>query len=450
MAEYDIGEGKKIKIPDNLDPETRLQLAEVVKDKYGIDINQTSALGQVGEFVKAIPRGAAGLALDVPTGIVGLFDIGNDSNLYKGLEGLQDRLREDSILAGDPRYADKFSTKLGEGIGSFGPFLGAGLVGRTLAKAPGAAKGILSPTFTAPTALAIPTGIAAQGDRLQMARDMGEDVSGLTETTAELFGGLIGITEVLPVARILGKVSSKTDLNTKERLVSALQSGAAEGGQEVAASILQDLTARGLYSEDLPVADSMFEEFTIGGIIGGAADLIVTSMVGKKSVGEKIAQEDDLRAEETKNKILNQKKSELAIEQGTLEEVQDIPLVTVPEVDTPAELAAEPEIEVVMTPQEQFAVVDISNPETPNQIDLKNTEAEAIAVREKITKDFDVKKLKSKLDNDIYNLGLVNSSTAYDIGLSISDSKASDVRIHQLINSVPKNCLLYTSDAADE
>ena len=25
---------------------------------------------------------AAGLALDVPTGIVGLFDIGNDSNLY--------------------------------------------------------------------------------------------------------------------------------------------------------------------------------------------------------------------------------------------------------------------------------------------------------------------------------------------------------------------------------
>ena len=40
MAEYNIGGGKKIKIPDNLDSETRLQLAEVVKDKYGIDINQ--------------------------------------------------------------------------------------------------------------------------------------------------------------------------------------------------------------------------------------------------------------------------------------------------------------------------------------------------------------------------------------------------------------------------
>ena len=439
MAEYDIGEGKKIKIPDNLDPETRLQLAEVVKDKYGIDINQTSALGQVGEFVKAIPRGAAGLALDVPTGIVGLFDIGNDSNLYKGLEGLQDRLREDSILAGDPRYADKFSTKLGEGIGSFGPFLGAGLVGRALAKAPGAAKGILSPTFTAPTALAIPTGIAAQGDRLQMARDMGEDVSGLTETTAELFGGLIGITEVLPVARILGKVSSKTDLNTKERLVSALQSGAAEGGQEVAASILQDLTARGLYSEDLPIADSMFEEFTIGGIIGAAADLVVTSMAGKSSARRKQLEEDNLRADENKAQLINAKKAELAMEQGTLEEIQDIPPTIVPQLIAPEELTTEPSVEVVMTPQEQFAVVDITNPEAPAQVDIKDTEIEAIKVRDKITKDFNNKKLKSKLDNDTYNLGLINSSTAYEIGQSLEDTKASNVTIQQLINSVPKD-----------
>ncbi len=60
MAQYDIGGGKKIKIPDNLDPETRLQLAEVVKDEYGIDINQTTVLGQVGEIVKEKPKGGAG------------------------------------------------------------------------------------------------------------------------------------------------------------------------------------------------------------------------------------------------------------------------------------------------------------------------------------------------------------------------------------------------------
>ena len=439
MAEYDIGGGKKIKVPDNLDPETRLQLAEVVKDKYGIDINQTSALEQAGEFVKAIPRGVASLALDVPTGIVGLFDIGNDSNLYKGLEGLQQRLREDSVLAADPRYADKFSTKLGEGIGSFGPFLGAGIVGRALSKAPGAAKGFLSPTFTAPTALAIPTGIAAQGDRLQMAREMGEDVGGLTETTAELFGGLIGITEVLPIANILGKVHKNAPLSTKEKLVSALQSGAAEGGQEVAASILQDLTARGLYSEDLPVADSMFEEFTIGGIIGAGADLVVSSMAGKKSIRNKQLEEDNLRVNENKQRLILAKKQEQAIEQGMLEEMQDMPPITVPQIIAPEEKPTEPSIEVVSTPQEKFAVVDISNPESPAQIDIKDTEIEAIKVRDKILKDFNFNILKSKLDNDVYNLGLINSKSAYEIGQSLEDSRASDVTIQQLINSVPKD-----------
>ena len=439
MAEYDIGGGKKIKIPDNLDPETRLQLAEVVKDKYGIDINQTSALEQAGEFVKAIPRGVASLALDVPTGIVGLFDIGNDSNLYKGLEGLQQRLREDSVLAADPLYADKFSTKLGEGIGSFGPFLGAGIVGRALSKAPGAAKGFLSPTFTAPTALAIPTGIAAQGDRLQMAREMGEDVGGLTETTAELFGGLIGITEVLPIANILGKVHKNAPLSTKEKLVSALQSGAAEGGQEVAASILQDLTARGLYSEDLPVADSMFEEFTIGGIIGAGADLVVSSMAGKKSIRNKQLEEDNLRVNENKQRLILAKKQEQAIEQGVLEEMQDMPPITVPQIIAPEEKPTEPSIEVISTPQEKFAVVDISNPESPAQIDIKDTEIEAIKVRDKILKDFNFNILKSKLDNDVYNLGLINSKSAYEIGQSLEDSRASDVTIQQLINSVPKD-----------
>ena len=438
MAEYNIGGGKKIQIPDNLDPETRLQLAEVVKDKYGIDINQTTVLGQVKEFAKAIPRGAAGLALDVPTGIVGLFDIGNDSNLYKGLEGLQDKLRQDSILAGDPAYADKFSTKLGEGVGSFGPFLGAGLAGRALTKAPGVAKGILSPTFTAPAALAIPTGIAAQGDRLQMARDMGEDVSGLAETTAELFGGVIGLTEVLPIANILGKVHKNAPLSVKEKLVSALQSGAAEGGQEVAASILQDLTARGLYSEELPIGESMFEEFTIGGIIGGAADLVVSSMAGKKAVGKKQREEDDLRAEEKKVQVLNAKKEELARQQGTLEVIEESQeAILPPEIPVPVTVSPEPQIEIVQTPDNKFSVLDITIPESPIVLDTKDKQTDAAIVREKLLNKYDADVIKTNLDNATYNLGLNNSSTAYEIGQNLIDNKSIKVSMPQLINSVP-------------
>ena len=441
MAIYTDPNGDRYNIPT--DPEKRKRFVEEVKATFGEDVDQTTVLGQVGEFVKAIPRGAAGLALDVPTGIVGLFDIGNDSDLYKGLEGLQDKLRQDSILAGDPAYADKFSTKLGEGAGSFGPFLGAGLAGRALAKAPGAAKGLLSPTFTAPAALAVPTGIAAQGDRLQMAREMGEDVSGFAETTAEIFGGAIGLTEILPIANILGKVHKNAPLSAKEKLVSALQSGAAEGGQEVVASVLQDLTARGFYSEELPIAESMFEEFTIGGIIGGAADLVVSSMAGKKAVRDKYMQEDGLRAQESKEQLILSKKAELAAEQGTLEELQDLEVVTVPNIVTPEVIESQPEIEVIMTPQEQFAVVDITNPESPIQIDIKNTEIDAIKVKEEKLKEFNFQKLSSRLNNDTYNLGLTNSRAAYEIGQSLVDTNAADTNIQQLINNVPDKSPTY-------
>jgi len=435
MSIYKAPDGKKYNIPS--EPNRRTQFVADIKEKYGEDLDQTTVLGQVGEFVKAIPRGAAGLALDVPTGIVGLFDIGNDSKLYKGLEGLQDQLRQDSVLAGDPAYADKFSTKLGEGIGSFGPFLGAGMVGRGLAKAPGAAKGFLSPTFTAPAALAIPTGIAAQGDRLQMARDMGEDVGGFTETTAELFGGLIGISEVLPIANILGKVSKNAPVSTKDYLMSALQSGAFEGGQEVAASILQDLTARGLYSDELPIGESMMEEFTIGGIIGAGADLIVSSMAGKKGARDKYIQEDELRSEEKKAQILNAKKAELATQQGTLEVIEESQeAILPPEIPIPVEVLPEPQIEIVQTPDNKFSVLDITIPENPIVLDTKDKQTDAAIARENLINSYDASVIKTNLDNATYNLGLNNSATAYEIGQNLIDTKAVKVSMPQLINSV--------------
>ena len=37
--------------------------------------------------------------------------------------------------------------------------------------------------------------------------------------------------------------------------------------------------------------------------------------------------------------------------------------------------------------------------------------------------------LKDTLDNDTYNLGMVNSSTAYEIGQSVLDTKAADVNM---------------------
>ena len=51
-----------------------------------------------------------------------------------------------------------------------------------------------------------------------MAREMGEDVGGLTETTATLLGGAIGITEILPVAHIFSKVSKAAPKSVKRTI----------------------------------------------------------------------------------------------------------------------------------------------------------------------------------------------------------------------------------------
>jgi len=305
MSTYKAPDGTVYNIPT--DPSRRSRFVAAIKGKYGEDLDETTVAGQAAEFVKAIPRGAASLALDVPTGIVSLFDIGDDSETLKGLRGLEKSLREDSILAADPRYADTFVTKLGEGVGSYGPFLGAGLAARGLVKA--GTVGAKTGYFGIPAALAMPTGMSAQADRINIAREMGEDVGSLTETTATLLGGAIGITEILPVAHIFSKVSKAAPKSVKEQLVSALKSGAFEGGQEVGASILQDLTARGLYSEELPIGESLFDEFTIGGIIGAGADLVVTSM-GKKGIKDYHAEEKARRETLNKQELLKTKKAE--------------------------------------------------------------------------------------------------------------------------------------------
>ena len=103
MSTYKAPDGIVYNIPT--DPSRRSRFVAAIKGKYGEDLDETTVAGQAAEFVKAIPRGAASLALDVPTGIVSLFDIGDDSETLKGLRGLEKSLREDSILAADPRYA---------------------------------------------------------------------------------------------------------------------------------------------------------------------------------------------------------------------------------------------------------------------------------------------------------------------------------------------------------
>ena len=421
MSVYKAPDGSKYNIPS--DPLQRKRFVDAVKIKYKEDLDETSTLGQAKEFLKAIPRGAASLALDVPTGIVSLFDIGDDSEALKGLRGLEQSLREDSALAADPRYADKFSTKLGEGIGSFVPFLGAAKAGSLLSKAGAVSQ--KAGQYGVPAALAIPTGMSAQADRLNMAREMGEDVGGLTETTATLLGGAIGITEILPVAHIFSKISKAAPPSTKEKLISALKSGAFEGGQEVTASILQDLTARGLYSEELPIGESLFDEFTIGGIIGAGADLVVTSM-GKKGIKDFHAQEKARRETLNKEALMNAKKVELGIQQGTIQEYQEPVQVNIPNIPPPDFIQEIINLDYVENADGTYSILNLNNPSNPVMATAPS-QAEAVIGIDKLKTAENNKLLLSQLRNMLYLQGNVNSSAAFEVGQTLLDPIATTV-----------------------
>ena len=405
MAEYkQMPNGDVVEIPTN--PQDRVRLQRYVQKKYGVDILERNILEQAGEFAKSVPRGALTTLIDAPLGIASLADVGDDSDVVAGLRELKRGIREDSPLAVNPVYSNQLSTKFGEGLGSFFPFLGAGKVGQALQKgrpmAPGFKGYLQSPSFLAPATLAVPTGFSAQAERVQESRDMGEDVSGFQETLATLFGGVGGASEVLPITALFKRIpkSALQDETVKQmltrRLASAARGGFAEGAQEVAAGIYQDLVARGIYSDNLPIGASAYDDFTIGGLVGGTVDLVATSMADRRNraAGNYIKTDAD-KAEQNK-------------EQAKIDAQQNRNIIPVP-----VDVGPPPQFSFTQNTDGTFSIIDIADPTTP--IEQAPTEAEALAKIDQIYTQYDLNKSKQVIDNLLYIKGLTQSSVAGEI-----------------------------------
>ena len=132
MAKYEFPDGRVLNVRDDVSPDDWQWLVGHVKKQYDVDISETNALGQAFETLRGIPRGAVNLATDAVLGPASLFDIGNDSDFVQGLQQFKDYVNTQSDLSADPAYRDKWLTKLGEGLGSYAPFLGAAKVGKLM------------------------------------------------------------------------------------------------------------------------------------------------------------------------------------------------------------------------------------------------------------------------------------------------------------------------------
>tara|TARA_R100000655_G_scaffold4403_6_gene14161 strand:+ start:2530 stop:10983 length:8454 start_codon:yes stop_codon:yes gene_type:complete len=444
MSKFVLPDGKKINIPS--DPAERAELVSAVKSRYGIDLDDTNALTQAFESLKALPRSALTTAISAPEGVAALLDIGDDGSVLKGLRGLKKSIREDSFLAADPLYADTFATKLAEGFGSFAPFLGAGIAGRALSigsKAipkPFLGMNLASPAFQAPAALAIPVGMSEQAERIQMARELGEDVGSISETLATSLGGVIGLSELLPITSFLKKVP-KTALRNpemKDKIMQAVKyfgSGAIqEGSQEVLASISQDLVANGLYSDELPIGESVFDEFTIGGIVGGTANLVLKSMAGgKRSVTDSYLKDAEQKFRDLSEKDIKLRKQRYldAQAQGEIDILQPEETIERPEIPLPLDAGPSPDIDITRTADGKFSLIDLQENKV---LDTFENETKAIVEKDKILTEYENKIENNSIDNDLYNLGLIENNTGRVIAKTLKNKNVVQVPLQVLMN----------------
>ena len=435
MAEFDIGNGKVIEIPDDLSGADRDELAAIVQRQYGVDINKTTILGQAEATLKGIPRGAAKGLMGLVEAPARLFDIGNDSEFVQGLSQFKDYLDTESVLAADPEYRDTWMTQLGEGFGSTIPFVGAGKVGSLLAARGVGGRGLLDPRFLVGAPLAASMGQVESSENVDASRALGEDVSPLQEILAELGGPIIGLSEMMPIFNLFKRVPKNalkyTDIRRK--IESAVRAGGEEGLQEISASLAQDLLARGLYSDELPIGDSIFDEFTIGGSVGAIADLAVNAMSGR-SRGREYLRDREKQARKNQVTLEVENKFERGQKQGTLEEVtDDIPIEERPLVPIPATITNPPILEVVQNTDNTFSVIDTNNNESPILKTFDN-ESKAFVFKNKEETNYERKKLAIELKNITYNLGMPESSSAHRLGATILDPNISSINLQTLIN----------------
>lgn len=245
------------------------------KINAGREIKTT--LGDVGrELVNAPFRGVVGNAL--LGGAAGVVDYLGFDDAAESVRSFRDEtLRE----YGPPESASqnwilRYGGMGGEAVGSTLPFLIGGLPSV-------AARGTAG-------VLAAGTGVDEQDARVKQAREQGLTVSAGDEVIAETFGGLIGLSELLPVRGLLARVPQGYGQRVVQRVGerfagTAVGRALAQGGrstagkisgnaieeglQEAVAGVFQDLVELGVYNENATVGESALQDFALGSFAGG-------------------------------------------------------------------------------------------------------------------------------------------------------------------------------------
>jgi len=242
------------------------QLEKMLEEEYGPSVESRGDAGFLENITSGLGAGAVGMYESAALGGAALLEEEEELKAREKIQSAAEYFRP----SGGNREA--LSYKLASGIGSIGALLPTAFLGPA----------------ALPVAGAIAGGAGA-GEASERAREFGATEE---ERNAATFrGSLIGLTEIAPlgriakglqipgVAKVLQKVGANDLKGIKDGIRSVATTGLAEGAQEAAAAILQNLNARGYDAEAELIDAGVLDEATIGGgagaIIQALADVIV-------------------------------------------------------------------------------------------------------------------------------------------------------------------------------
>lgn len=162
-------------------------------------------------------------------------------------EALQEASKK--IIPASPGMEESFGREVGEGLGSLLAILGIGwMTGGAGAAGFGGAMGA--------------------GEAAARARKAGQDED--TQTIAAFYGIFPGMTDAIPIERLLNNPATKAGFAAFLRSVG--KQVALEGGQELTQEVLQNTIEKFLYNPKTGIFDDALRSFQVGGFIGGLVE----------------------------------------------------------------------------------------------------------------------------------------------------------------------------------
>ena len=263
---------------------------------------------------------------ELPAGLVGSVEanlgyVPGSTNIGEAAQNISEAGREGvEYLLGESQgtTAEKYFGALG----SITSFLVPGTAAAKVAKVAGAGQKVQrASALGGGAAMGSALGSKDAINRVANQLAQGKDVSDDDFITATQLGGLIGLSEILPLQRVMGdaiRILRKVPAENQEeaikaigkRLRRAVTTGTFEGIQEASAGIAQDLVEKNLYNPEANIGATADEEFIYGGSAGATLSFLVDSIRGRqlnkldkanRQLAEDLADEGAETAEKAKN-----------------------------------------------------------------------------------------------------------------------------------------------------